>query len=139
MARRNRRGSWLGSLGVLLLGITAGVALISVFIRSQEPSGPPQLDADLRVEVLNGCGSPGAADRVAMILRRNGLAVENTGNADHFHYRSDIVVARRVSRARAEPLGRILSGATVVEQRLPDHEYDITVIVGKPRSLLDGN
>lgn len=139
MGRRNRRGGWLGSLGVLLLGITAGVALISVFMRSQEPSGPPQVDGDLRVEVLNGCGSPGAADRVAMILRRNGLAVENTGNADHFHYRDDIVVARRVSRARAEPLGRILSGATVVEQRLPNHEYDITVIVGKPRSLLDGN
>lgn len=139
MGRRNRRGGWLGSLGVLLLGITAGVALISVFMRSQEPSGPPQVDGDLRVEVLNGCGSPGAADRVAMILRRNGLVVESTGNADHFHYRSDIVVARRVSRARAEPLGRILSGATVVEQRLPNHEYDITVIVGKPRSLLDGN
>jgi len=138
MSRRNRRGRWLGTLGVLLLGITAGVALISVYVRSLEPD-PPQVDADLRVEVLNGCGSPGAADRVAMILRRGGLAVENTGNADHFHYRSDIVVARRVSRARAEPLGRILSGATVVEQRLAGHEYDITVIVGKPRSLLDEN
>ena len=139
MSRRNRRGRWLGSLGVLLLGIAAGVALFSVIIRSCEPSGPPQVDADLRVEVLNGCGSPGAADRVAMILRQAGLAVENTGNADHFHYRRDIVVARRVSRARAESLGRILSGATVVEQRLTDHEYDITVIVGKPRSLLDGD
>ena len=74
-----------------------------------------------------------------MIMRRNGLAVEHTGNADHFHYRRDIVVARRVSRARAEPLGRLLSGATVIEQRISDHDYDITIIVGKPRSLLDGN
>jgi hypothetical protein len=139
MSRRNRRGRWLGTLGILLLGIAASVALTSVVIRSCEPPGPPQVDGDLRVEVLNGCGSPGAADRVAMILRRHGLAVENTGNADHFHYRNDIVVARRVSRARAEPLGRILAGAIVVEQRLTDHDYDITVIVGKPRSLLDGD
>ena len=123
---------------MLLLGGAVGAALISALIRSQEPAAPPHADAELQIEVLNGCGSPGAADGVAMLLRRAGFLVDNVGNADHFHYRKDIVVARAVSHARADAVGRILGGVTVVEQKVPNYPYDITVIVGRPRSLVSG-
>jgi len=135
MARRRRRGGVLAFLVVLVLGAGAGAAILSVVLRSQEPKGPPVADAALRVEVLNGCGSPGAADRVAALLRQGGFSVERVGNADHFHYRQDIVAARTVSRARALALGRVLGGAPVVEQRRPGYDCDVTVIVGRPRSL----
>jgi hypothetical protein len=75
---------------------------------------------------------------VARLLREAGFDVPSEGNADHFHYREDIVVARTISRSRAEALGRVLGGVTVIEQRLPGHEVDVTVIVGKPRSLISG-
>lgn len=136
MARRRRRIS-LGSIAVMLLAVVAGAALLSVFFRTREPGSAPVADPDLRVEILNGCGSRGAADRVALLLRREGFQVEKVGNADHFHYREDIVVARTIDRSRALDLGRALGGAVVVEQRIPDYEYQVTVIVGKPRSLVD--
>ena len=138
MSRRRRRTGILGLLGVLVLGGAVGAALISAFIRTREPVAPPHADAELQIEVLNGCGSPGAADDVAMLLRRAGFLVDRVGNADHFHYRKDIVVARSVSHARATAVGRILGGITVVEQKIPEYPYDITVIVGSPRSLISG-
>lgn len=136
MARRRRRTGLLTILAVLVLGAAAGAAVLSVILRSQEPKGPPTPDTALRVEVLNGCGSPGAADKVAALLRHAGFNVERVGNADHFHYRQDIVAARTVSRARVESLGRVLGGAPVVEQRLAGYDCDVTVIVGRPRSLV---
>jgi hypothetical protein len=122
------------SLLVLIVGGVAGVILWNMF-HKDEPAAPSAGDPDLRIEILNGCGSPGAADRVALLLRRAGYLVERTGNADHFHYRNDIVAARRVDLARVEPLGRILEGASVIEQRIPGYDVDVTVVVGKPRTL----
>lgn len=136
MARRQRGGGGVAMLAVLVLAIGAGAALLSVIFRSREPARAPVADAELKIEVLNGCGSPGAADRVAMLLRREGFQVSLVGNADHFHYRQDIVVARTLSRERAVDLGRTLGGVVAVEQRIPGHEYDITVVVGRPRSLV---
>ena len=70
-----------------------------------------------------------------MLLRGAGYRVDAIGNADHFHYRDDIVIARRVSLKKAEPVARLLGGASVIEQRRAGHPYDITIVVGKVRPL----
>jgi hypothetical protein len=122
------------SLGILLAGAVGG-ALVWSALRSGNSEAPAAADASLRIEILNGCGSPGAADRVALLLRRAGYVVERTGNADHFHYREDVIAARRVGLEKARPLAAVLEGAAVVEQRIPQYDVDITVVVGKPRSI----
>jgi hypothetical protein len=137
MPRRRRRANAVTLFAVLLVGAVLGAVALSVFLRAREPGAPPGGTADLRVEVLNGCGMERVADRVASLLRRGGFRVENVGNADHFHYHQDIVVARTVSRDRAEVVGRWLDGAIVIEQRTPGYPYDVSVIVGKPHSLVD--
>jgi len=137
VARRRRRSTPFVSLGVLLAGALVGAALLSVFFRTREPASPPSVDPEITIEVLNGCGSRGAADRVAMVLRREGLQVVRVGNADHFHYRNDIVAARTLGRSQVADLGRILGGAMVVEQKIADYDVDVTVIVGEPRSLIE--
>jgi len=134
MRRRGRPGL-VTIAALLLLGAGAGAAVLSVVLRSREPAMPAAVDPDLTIEVLNGCGSEGAADRVAMLLRGAGYRVDFVGNADHFHYREDVVIARTVGLARAAPVARVLGEAAVVEQRLPGHLYDVTVVVGKLRSL----
>jgi hypothetical protein len=122
------------SLGILIVGALGGALLVTT-LRSRGPAPSSAPDTSLRIEILNGCGSPGVADRVALILRRAGYQVERTGNADHFHYGEDLVVARRVSLARVLPLARLLDGAQAVEQQIPGYDVDVTVVVGKPRSL----
>lgn len=119
---------------VLGIGLAVGIWLASP---SDDPAPPATLEeTDLAVEVVNGCGVSGAADRVASILRRAGYRVERVGNADHFHYREDLVVARRVERSRVRKLGLVLGDVEVVEQFDPDAEVDVTVIVARPRPLI---
>jgi polyisoprenyl-teichoic acid--peptidoglycan teichoic acid transferase len=125
------------SLGILVVGAVGGALLVST-LRSRSPEQPASPDTTLRIEILNGCGSPGVADRVALIVRRAGYQVERTGNADHFHYGEDLVVARRVSLDRVLPLARIL-GAQAIEQQISGDDVDVTVVVGKPRSLVPAN
>ena len=72
-----------------------GAVVLSLVLRSREPALLPPADPDLSIEVLNGCGTSGAGERVAMLLRGAGYRVDAIGNADHFHYRDDIVIARR--------------------------------------------
>jgi hypothetical protein len=132
--RRNRLGV-VRFLGILLLGGLLGAAVWSVVQRVRAPLVPLDADAALTVEVLNGCGSPGAGERVAALLRRGGFQVTHVGNADHFHYREDVVVCRTVGRDRGIIVSRWLKDAPVVEQRIEGHAADITVIAGKPRPL----
>jgi hypothetical protein len=136
---RRRRRLGLSGIALFVLVLLVGVAAWSLFQRTRQPGPAPPEELDLAIEVMNGCGSPGAADRVASLLRRKGFRVEHVGNADHFHYREDIVAARTVSLAEAEPLARALGGAVVVEQRIAGHEHQVTVVVGTPRSLIPGS
>ena len=122
-------------VAMLLLGVGIGAAVLSLVVRNREPAFLPAADAELSIEVLNGCGTSGAGERVAMILRGAGYRVDSIGNADHFHYRDDVVVARKVGLDKAEPLGRLLGATGVIEQRRTGYPYDITIVVGKVRSL----
>ena len=136
MFRRRRRFRWTALAIALAAGVTLGAGAWSLTHRGRASSPPPPGDPDLRIEVLNGCGISGVGDQAASLLRRGGYRVEQIGNADHFHYHEDIVIARTVPWAAAEGVVRWLPGSIVVEQRIPGYPYDITVIVGQPRSLV---
>jgi len=133
-----RRGRFRGvAIGLALAaGVALGAAAWSYLHRSPRSMPPPPGDPDLRIEVLNGCGIAGVGDQAASLLRRGGYRVEQIGNADHFHYHEDIVIARTVSWEKALAVGRWLPGAMIVEQRAPGYPYDVTVIVGQPHSLV---
>ena len=133
--RRRGRTHPLALGAMLLLGVGIGAAVLSLVVRNREPAFLPAADAELSIEVLNGCGTSGAGERVAMVLRGAGYRVDAIGNADHFHYREDVVVARKVSLDKVEPLGRLLGGAGVIEQRRTAYPYDVTIVVGRIRSL----
>ncbi len=131
---RGRRGLW-GTLLLLAAGVVVGGFLMRTVLAPDPVREVPPVDTGLTIEVLNGCGEAGAADQAADILRRAGFQVVRTANADHFHYRTDLVVARGVTRERALPVGQWLE-AQVVEQRRPESAVDVTVIVGKPPAIV---
>ena len=120
---------------MLLLGAGVGAAILTLILHAREPALLPPANPDLSIEVLNGCGTSGAGERVAMLLRGAGYRVDAIGNADHFHYHEDVVIARRVSIKQAGPVARLLGASSVIEQRRVGHAYDITIVVGKVRPL----
>jgi hypothetical protein len=89
---------------------------------------------DIRVQVLNGCGVPGAGSGMASVLRlAGGLDVVEIGNADQFDFDSSLVLDRTGNSAFAERVAQILNGAPVLRQRQAEARSDVTVIVGYDR------
>ncbi|RKY60611.1 MAG: hypothetical protein DRP95_04125 [Candidatus Latescibacterota bacterium] len=110
---------------VVVLGIACG---------KEEPS-PPRSPPPIRVEVLNGCGKPGLAGRVARFLREQGLDVVNGNgsNASHFNFLESIVVDRCGDPEKARYVARVLGIPNCIQQvyREKYHIEEVTVILGK--------
>lgn len=137
MARRGA-GRRRALAAAAIVVVAAGAVALYLVLRPRPGEFAPLVSPSVRIEVLNGCGEEGAADRVAGILRRRGYRVESTGNAEHFHYRRDLVVVREGDGGEAATIAEALGGAAVVEQRMAAYPYEITVIVGTPHPLVPG-
>jgi hypothetical protein len=93
-----------------------------------------QAPVAVRIEVLNGCGRPGAARKVAQLLRAKGFDVINGNgeNADSFRYLETVVVDRTGDLEKA----RIVADAIGVDsfvQQVRSGNYgieEVSVVVG---------
>jgi len=82
------------------------------------------------VEILNGCGRSGVAERVASHLRGCGFDVMYVGNADDFDFADTIVVDRTGDRDKALAVAAALGEVQVVCQVTSAFFVDVTVILG---------
>jgi hypothetical protein len=82
------------------------------------------------VEVLNGSGTPGVANKIADCLRTKGFDVKNIGNAPTWNYPVTIVVARTADLASAQQIGAALKTDKVIMMRDTLSIYDVDVFVG---------
>lgn len=85
----------------------------------------------IRVEVLNGAGTAGAARRVTAFLRERGFDVVYYGNADRFDVDSTVVLDRLDRLESARQVADSLGVRRVRSE--PDAELylDVTVILGR--------
>ena len=84
-----------------------------------------------RVQILNGCGSSGAAHSVAEFLRLHNFDVKNIGNADNWNHAQTLVISRTVDTTIAVEVARTLSiKNNVVLIRNQETRYDVTVLIG---------
>jgi predicted GTPase len=90
------------------------------------------------VEVLNGCGRAGIADKVASHLRDCGFDVMYVDNADDFKYDKTLVVARTGDGDKAHAVAAALGQAPVVHQVSSTFFVDVTVVVGGDVGTLCG-
>ena len=87
-----------------------------------------------RVEVLNGSGIAGAAQRVADQLSQAGFEVTRTDNAPSSDYDRSQVIAHK---GRTEPvmrIARLVGCDRVVEDGTENQRADVTVIVGRSQA-----
>jgi len=98
---------------------------------AQRPSGAPDIRPhDVRVRVLNGNGTEGAATKAAVDLAVPGFTVADKGDADNFKYAHTTIRYATGQKAKADLLARYLqSGATITEDTTL-RTVDATVAVG---------
>jgi len=93
----------------------------------------------IQVEVLNGCGLTGVADRFTDFLRNNNCDVVNVSNYNSFDMNNTIVIDRIGNRANAEKTAKLLGVKKehVIQQINTDYFVDITVVIGKDCNVLN--
>lgn len=82
------------------------------------------------VQLLNGCGSVGAANKVADFLRSNNFDVKFVGNADTWNYPYTMVISRSKNDSIANQVASTLKTNKVLKIRNNDISFDVTVVIG---------
>jgi LCP family protein required for cell wall assembly len=109
--------------------------LSSMDRQMREPDGERDGGRDaspVSVCVLNGCGVPGAASKVAERLVAAGFTVTRTGNADTFGYTDSRIIDTSRDNRKGERVRRAIGcGGLANDSSLRDSQADVTVILGK--------
>ena len=123
----------------LVIAALAALALIYAFVvRWTGPDPAPfgraagDIGDIIQVDVRNGCGVAGLADRMTEYLRDNGFDVVEAGNHDSFDESSTFVLDRVGNPRAAEALARAvgLSADRVREDIRTDYFLDATIVIG---------
>lgn len=87
----------------------------------------------LQVEVLNGCGVSGVADKFTSYLRKHDFDVVQTGNYISFDVEKSIVIDRTGNMNNAYKVADSLgiSRRNVIQQVNPNYFLDVSLIIGK--------
>jgi len=107
--------------------------------RVDEATQKVQKFSYITVEVLNGCGVTGLAQKFTNYLRQQGFDVVYTGNADHMDYESTHIIQRSAQAEKDESLLKALEleeGRLIKDAQSTPH-VDYTIILGKDYNQLD--
>jgi len=120
---------------LLLFSAIAGIALLKgTTLQPPEPVTPVLKPSSIpyigRLQILNGCGSSGAASGVASFLRSHHFDVKNIGNADNWNFAETMVISRIIDTSIAVQVAEALSSKKIVLIRNQETRYDVTVIIG---------
>lgn len=136
--------SVIGFLGVLLL-----VLLFALFSRILYPrivadrnqEDPALISQVIQLEVLNGCGITGIANRFTDNLREYGFDVVETGNYDHFDVSNTFVISRSGQMENAYRVADALGidRKQVLREQSPEFYLDVTLIIGSDYESLNLN
>ena len=119
---------------IYILIIVLGLFLISmviVFSRT-DPQEIYKKNANLRVEVLNGCGIDRLALRVTNLLRKKGFNVVKIGDTKQQDFEETVVLERALENMDNAKYFAKQIGCKNVDKDIDEALYiDITVIIGK--------
>jgi LytR cell envelope-related transcriptional attenuator len=132
---------------IILLGIIIIFLAFSLYTKIKgvfEENDSPAANRSshiIQVEVLNGCGKPGAADELTDFLRRNNFDVVHMGNYISFDVDKTLVIDRTGDPANAEKVAKFLGldKNQVITQINKDYFLDVSIILGKDYNQLKLN
>ncbi len=114
--------------------------MYSVFVKVTgiEKSDSAQLSKEvpsaiIQVEIMNGCGVSGIADRFTDFLRNENFDVVNTGNYISFDVIETLVIERIGNMANAKKVAKALgvNERNIIQQLNDDYFLDVSIVIGK--------
>jgi len=89
--------------------------------------------ANLVVEILNGYGGAGEANRLAAHLKKFGISVKRTGNAASFQYKETLIVDWKGKLDASLALAQVLSidPTKIIVYDKPEKTLGITIVLGQ--------
>ena len=92
----------------------------------------------IRIEILNGCGISGLADKYTNFFRENGYDVIQSKNAENFNFNKSLVILRVNNKDYAFQIAKLMDTQTneIVENIDYSLDCDVTVIIGKDYNKL---
>ena len=124
---------------ILLLAIIVIYMSYSLYLKLDK-SGKPEAHLNnksksriLQVEVLNGCGISGVADRITDYLRQHNFDVVQIGNYISYDVEKSIVIDRTGNMSNAFKVADTLgiSRNNVIQQVNSNYFLDVSLIIGK--------
>ena len=105
----------------------------SIFSGSSDELTADKVKPRIQVEVLNGCGISGTADKITDFLRTKGFDVVNLGNYRSFEIEKSIVISRNGKKKNAEMFASAIGlvNMSIIYQTNPDYLLDVTFVLGK--------
>jgi len=96
---------------------------------------------NMQIEVVNGCGVDGVADRFTDYLRKKNFDVVYTGNYRSFNIDNSIVIDRTGDIINAEYLAEVIGidNKQVIQQKNKNYFLDVSLIIGKDYKQLFKN
>ncbi len=128
------------NITIFLLGAIIIFMLYSIYIKIAKPNynyesnltnqTPSEI---IQVEVLNGCGVGGVADRFTDFLRTNNFDVVNISNYIRFDMDETLIIDRIGNMANAYKVAKSLGvkNDNVIQQLNNDYFLDVSIIIGR--------
>ena len=126
---------------LLALGVVVAVLLYGLVTRMVAPrvdpireENPARLVGDIiQVEVRNGCGVAGLAQKTTMYMRRHGFDVVDVGDYTSFDNDHSMVIDRVGDLESAKKVAAVLGipEERVLQDIQPDYYLDATIVIGK--------
>lgn len=134
----------IGFLSLLLVLLIFGLFTRVIYprIENQRATQNEKLIGKvIQLEVLNGCGVPGLANRFTSTLRKNGFDVVETGNFENFNMTNTVVIARTISTENAQRVADAIGvdPENVFVEASEDFYLDATVVIGSDYESLTLN
>lgn len=134
----------IGFLSLLLFLLIFGLITRIIYprIQNERARKQPALIGDIiQLQVLNGCGVSGLANRFTSVLRRSGFDVVETGNFDNFDMQQTIVISRTFNTDNAKRVAEALGieEKNILIEASEDFYLDATVVIGSDYQSLKLN
>ncbi|HVO73620.1 MAG TPA: LytR C-terminal domain-containing protein [Ignavibacteriaceae bacterium] len=113
------------------------LSLVTKFqrIKESESAGAKKKRAAdiVQLEVLNGCGVMGVAEKFTEYLRKKNFDVVQVGNYRSFDIDSTMVIDRTGNTANAEKVAGYLgiNNSNIIQHINNDYFLDVTLVIGK--------